>query len=443
MSERPGAVRGRGRPPSGPRRPATARTVALAALEEIDRGARANVVVPEMLGRSRLEARDRHLVTELVYGTCRMMRACDYLLGRHARGRLDGPVRAALRLGTYQLGWTRIPSHAAVSATVAEIHGPGRSLVNAVLRRVAAEVERGLVTWPGVATELSYPDWVVDRLVADLGRPAALEALRTMNEAASATVRADGYIQDRASQMIAEHLRPLAGSGIVVDLCAAPGGKATGLAGVVAETETGESSEADSAEPAGAAVAPVPGPAASGAPAAGRGPVLVVAADLSPDRARVVAANAARLGADTVATVVADGTCPPLRPGRADLVLVDAPCSGLGVLRRRPDARWRVAPGDVDRLAELQRRLLDQAAPLVRPGGILAYSVCTLTSAETAGVDNWLARAHPELTPVAPPRAPWAPAGRGALLLPQTEGTDGMFMLVLRRRPESDPSPTG
>ena len=116
----------------------------------------------------------------------------------------------------------------------------------------------------------------------------------------------------------------------ILDVCAAPGGKATALA-------------------------------------AG-GPDLVVAADLSPGRAALMAANAARLGAGDMATVVADGTAPPWRPGRFDRVLVDAPCSGLGVLRRRPDARWRVQPGDVPRLAGLQRRLLTAAVPLVRPG---------------------------------------------------------------------------
>ncbi|HET6964445.1 MAG TPA: transcription antitermination factor NusB [Acidimicrobiales bacterium] len=371
----------------------TARGLALRALREIDGGARANVVVPELLAGCRLDQRDRHLVTELVYGACRMQRACDWLTGRHARGRLDVEVRSALRLGAYQLGWTRIPPHAAVSATVSEVRGPGRSVVNAVLRRVATDVEKGLVSWPNAATELSYPDWVVDRLTADLGRQAALDALRTMNQPASATPRPDGYIQDPASQMIAERLLPLAAGGTVLDMCAAPGGKATGLAG---------------------------------------GDGLVVAADLSLPRARVVASNAAHLGTETVATVVADGIDPPFRAGRFDLVLVDAPCSGLGVLRRRPDARWRVQPGDVERLAGLQRRLLLSASRLVRPGGVLAYSVCTLTAAETATMDRWLARELPGFTPLPPPQAPWANAGRGALLLPQAAGTDGMFLVVLR-----------
>lgn len=362
-------------------------------MRQVDRGARANVVVPQMLNRSRLEARDRHLVTELVYGACRMQRACDWLAERYTRGRVDEEVRAALRLGTYQLGWTRIPAHAAVSATVSEVRNPGRTVVNAVLRRVADEIDRGLVAWPDAATELSYPDWIVARLRSDIGAEAAVAALRQMNEPASATARADGYTQDLASQMIVEHLQPLAGAGLVADICAAPGGKATGW------------------------------PAAT-----------VIAGDISLTRSRVVAANADRLGATGVITVVADGTVPPFRGERFDLVLVDAPCSGLGVLRRRPDARWRIQPSDVDRLSALQRRLLSSAAGLVRPGGVLAYSVCTLTISETAEVDRWLAEQHPELSPLPPPSAPWRHAGRGALLLPQTSGTDGMFLLTLASR---------
>lgn len=371
--------------------PPTARGVALRALIDIDTGARANLVVPRLLGTFRLETRDRHLVTELVYGTCRMRRACDWLTSRYTRGSLDQTVRAALRLGAYQLGWTRIPPHAAVSATVGEVRGPGRSVANAVLRRVAAELAHGLVAWPDTATELSYPDWILDRLTADLGRERALAALRTMNEPATVTTRADGYVQDPASQMILTHLSGWAG-GTVLDMCAAPGGKATGLT------------------------------------AAG----LVVAADVAPARARMVATNAVAVGAHQVQTVVADGTAPPFKPASFDLVLVDAPCSGLGVLRRRPDARWRVQPGDVERLARLQRRLLASARTLVRPGGVLAYSVCTLTGSETGAIDKWLAADAPELVPLPPPGDPWRPAGRGALLLPQAAGTDGMFLLGLR-----------
>lgn len=376
----------------------TARGLALRALVEVERGARSNAILPPMLAGSRLAARDRGLVTELVYGTCRMQRACDWLADRYVRGRTDPAVRAGIRLGTYQLVWTRIPAHAAVSATVAEVPGRGRSVVNAVLRRVASDCDHGLPQWPDLATELSYPDWIVRRLDADLGPERALEALRTMNQAPSVAVRPDGYAQDRASQMITSHVSALGAGGRVLDMCAAPGGKATGVVGAE----------------------------------------MVVASDVSSERTRVVAGNASRLrsrreGSPRLSVMVADGTAPPFRPDSFDLVLVDAPCSGLGVLRRRPDARWRVGRDDVRRLGALQRRLISSAAPLVKEGGILVYSVCTLTRAETEDVDTWASGAIPQFRPVPPPAAPWEPAGRGALLLPQTAGTDGMFLLTLRR----------
>ncbi|HET9689560.1 MAG TPA: transcription antitermination factor NusB [Acidimicrobiales bacterium] len=370
-----------------------ARRVALEAMVAIAGGARANVEVPARLTRSGLDERDRGLVTELVYGATRMRRACDWLVDRHVRGRTDDEVRAALRLGAYQLAYLDTPPHAAVGSTVDAVAGPGRSLVNAVLRRAAADLARGRPRWPDPATELSYPDWIVARLARDLGPGPARAALETMNQAAAATRRHDGYTQDLASQWVAAAVGAQPGDR-VVDLCAAPGGKATAMAHA--------------------------------------GPRVVVAADIDPARAAVVAANAATVGTANVATVVADAAAPPLRPGCADRVLVDAPCSGLGVLRRRPDARWRVQPGDVDRLARLACRLLDAAVPLLRPGGTLVYSVCTLTAAETAGVDHWLATAHPELEPLPPPDGPWQPAGRGALLLPQAAGTDGMFLLRVR-----------
>ena len=119
-------------------------------------------------------------------------------------------------------------------------------------------------------------------------------------------------------------------------------------------------------------------------------------------------------------------------------MLVDAPCSGLGVLRRRPDARWRVDAGAVERLAEVQRALVDAAVRLVRPGGQLVYSVCTLTTAEGPGIDAHLAHHHPELTALPPPDGPWRPTGRGARLLPQDADTDGMYLLRLRV-PTGDP----
>jgi 16S rRNA (cytosine967-C5)-methyltransferase len=131
--------------------------------------------------------------------------------------------------------------------------------------------------------------------------------------------------------------------------------------------------------------------------------------------------------------VVGDAGAPPLVAGAFDRVLLDAPCSGIGVLRRRPDARWRLQQESIAALAALQVRLLAAAASLVRPGGVLLYSVCTLTTEETVDVDEWAVAHLPGFEPLPAPPEPWSPRGRGALLLPQAAGTDGMYVLALRR----------
>jgi 16S rRNA (cytosine967-C5)-methyltransferase len=142
--------------------------------------------------------------------------------------------------------------------------------------------------------------------------------------------------------------------------------------------------------------------------------------------------NRRRLQIDNLAPLVADARRSPFRPQSFDRVLLDAPCSGLGALRRRPDARWRVDESDVDRLVTVQCELADGLVELVRPGGLFIYSVCTLTRAETLTVDEYIETKHPQLTAVAPPRSPWMRWGRGALLLPQAAGTDGMYILKLQ-----------
>jgi 16S rRNA (cytosine967-C5)-methyltransferase len=329
------------------------------------------------------------MVTDLVYGTLRRQRALDHLVDRFLVSAPPAPARRALRVGAYQLvERDDIPDYAAVAATVAAAPKRFRGLVNAVLRKVAGAP----VQYPDDATALSYPDWIVQLLRSDLGVEVADAAMAAMNRPASATVRADGYVQDLASQLVAEAVGAVAGER-VVDLCAAPGGKATALA-------------------------------ATGA--------VVIAADLQEQRVGLVRANAERLGASTLSVLVADAQHPPLRPGVADRVLLDAPCSGLGVLRRRPDARWRLEPGAVGRLAALQRRMFDAALSLVRPGGELVYSVCTLSRAEGPGMDDHVAAAHPGLEPLAVPPGPWQPSGRGALLLPQRADTDGMYLVRYR-----------
>ncbi len=378
----------------GPDAGVPARKVAIDALVRIDAGgAYANLVLPELLERSGLERRDRAFVTELVYGTTRMRRGVDWLVDRFLLRPVDPPVRAPLRVGAYQLVILGTPAHAAVSATVGAVPGKVRGLVNAVLRRVADAAH----DWPDPATALSYPDWIIERLSADLGAGVATEALAAMNRPAPVTERADGYTQDLASQWVAELVGAEAGDR-VADVCAAPGGKATALA-------------------------------AAGA--------VVVAPNGRPSRARLVAENATRVlpAGATLVPVVADGRPPPFPPASFDRVLVDPPCTGLGALPRRADARWRIEPEAADRLAELQRELLVAALGLVRPGGVLVYSVCTLVAPEATAHDEWVAAEHPGWEPLPPPGEPWQPWGRGALLLPQAADTDGMALFRWRRPP--------
>lgn len=359
----------------------SARAVALRCLQRIeDEGAYANLAVPAALEASDLEARDRAFVTDLVYGTTRMRRACDALVDRFVVSEPDVPTRRVLRLGAYQLGFAGVAAHAAVGETVALAPKRTRGFVNAVLRKVA---RMPMVAWPDRATELSYPDWIVDRFRGELGDEADA-ALERMNQPAPVTVRDDGYTQDRSSQWVAAAVGARPGER-VLDVCAAPGGKSTAVA-------------------------------ASGA--------WVVANELGAARARLVRSNVDRLGAD-VAVVRADGTAPPFCPGTFDRVLLDAPCSGLGALRRRPDARWRIRPSDVDELAGLQARLLAASAELVRPGGTLVYSVCTITAAESIG----------HVTPPGfelvtdRPEGAWRPYGSGWRVLPHDDDTDGMVLL--------------
>ena len=373
------------------------RSLALAVLARVeDGGAFATLALSGELERSGLDARDRALVTDLVNGTLRWQRYLDFVVGRYLADPPPPAARRALRLGAYQLlRRPDIPAYATVSATVAAAPKRFRGLVNAVLRKVAGNDAGREPVAPDRATALSYPDWLVDRLCEDLGSERAIAALAIMNEPPVTTVRDDGYVQDPSSQLVVAALRARPGD-LVIDLCAAPGGKSTGIAG-------------------------------SGA--------TVIACDLHPSRAALVRDNDIRVAAGRMPVVVADARRPPLRPGIADRVLLDAPCSGLGALRRRSDARWRMRADSVEALAELQWEMIDAAVGCLAPGGWLVYSVCTLTAAETLGVDARVESSHPELHPLEPPGSPWEPWGRGAILLPAAEHHG---MCVFRYRLGSD-----
>ncbi len=364
----------------------TARSLALDALKRIEAdGAYANLVLNAMLTRSSLSDMDRRFATELVYGTTRMRRACDALIDRFITAPPDAATRTLLRLGAYQLEFAGVPPHAAVGETVALAPKRVRGFVNAVLRRVSATD----MVWPSDFARLSYPDWIGETFVDEVGVDEAMRSLAKMNEAATATVRDDGYTQDESSQWVAAAVDCRPGDR-VLDACAAPGGKATAMASMGAS---------------------------------------VVAADVRPSRVSLITENAQRLGLE-IETVVADAAAPPFESASFDAVLIDAPCSGLGALRRRADARWRIQPADVRDLVVLQRRVLAASAPLVRPGGRLVYSVCTITSSESIE--------HPvpdgfEIDDRAPESGTWHPFGHGWRVLPHDADTDGMVLIRYRR----------
>ena len=372
----------------------SARELVIEALRRIeDGGAYANLLVPRLLDTSSLEPADRRFVTELVYGTTRRRRACDALVDRFVSSPPDADTRRVLRLGAYQIVFGGVAAHAAVSTAVSLAPRRTRGFVNAVLRRVATTP----MVWPDEATRLSYPDWIVSTFEQEFGDEATA-CLERMNEPAPVSRRPDGYVQDLASQWVVEAVGAERGED-VLDTCAGPGGKATALASTGAH---------------------------------------VVGADANSARAGLVARNASACGVD-VDVVVADARRPPMPESSFDRVLVDAPCSGLGALRRRPDARWRIAESDVDDLVRLQAEILDASARLVRPDGLLVYSVCTVTARESIehptpeGFEivgregDRTGRGIPRL------RDEWDEFGHGFRLAPHRTDTDGMVLVRYRR----------
>ena len=383
-------------PQSGPAS-GNARAVAAGLLNRIEGdGAYANLVLASAV----LPERDAPFITEMVYGVTRMRRALDHLIDGFVSDPPDLTTRNLLRIGAYQLHMMATPAYAAVSETVQAAPRRMRGFVNAVLRRVA-DLEPA---WPTEALRLSYPDWLVECLEHDLGPVDAHGALEQMNRPGSVTTRTDGYTQDQASQWVAELVGVQPGER-VLDMCAGPGGKATALAR---------------------------NPDMDDDPALAGNQTTVVAADRRRHRASLVAANAARTGAPLAGVVAADGRRPPFRPRAFDRVLVDAPCSGLGVLGRRADARWRVSPDDIAELARLQADLVRAAFGLVRPGGVVIYSVCTMTAAETSAIADVVAQEFPDAVPLPISDARWRPQPRGALILPQDHQTDGMFIAIYK-----------
>jgi 16S rRNA (cytosine967-C5)-methyltransferase len=440
-----------------------ARSVALDVLAAVrERDAYVNLLLPALLTERGLAERDAAFATELAAGTVRMRGLYDAVIDQLATrplADLDPMVLDVLRLGCHQLLSMRTPSHAAVSTSVdlvrARVSRRPAGLVNAVLRRVAGT---GLDGWVArvapdraadplghLAIRHSHPRWIVDAVYEALGRDldeterllaadndppvvtlAARPGRSTVEELlvegaergqwSPYAVRLAGGnpagvpavregragVQDEGSQLVAVALAeaPLDGADSRwLDLCAGPGGKAALLAGMAGERDG-----------------------------------LLLANDRQPHRARLVARAVA--GVSSARVVVADGTVPAWRSEFFDRVLLDAPCTGLGALRRRPEARWRRQPSDVEPLTDLQSRLLDAAVESTRRDGLVGYATCSPHLAETREIvtarlardDVELVDARRVLPDVPDQPDPWLQ------LWPHRHGTDAMFLALLRRR---------
>jgi 16S rRNA (cytosine967-C5)-methyltransferase len=367
-----------------------------------------------------LDERERAFAQRLAYGAVQRARTLDYAidtLGKRPVRKLDPPVRAALRLGAYQLAYTDTAPHAAANESVELVRRARLEravpFTNAVMRRLADGIHQLLEALPDGPLKESYPDWIYETWVRDLGADDALALMRAMNEPLETVVRlvrgtpvgaatdipgayrvdrvdeaavAEGRIwpQSRGSQLAGVVVGSQDGER-VLDLCAAPGGKTTQLRG------------------------------------------QVTAVELDPNRASELRQNLATLRATSVAVLEADGTHLPPELTGFDRALVDAPCSGLGVLAQRPDLRWRARP-----LPELQLALLRSAAERVEPDGTIVYSVCTINADENERIveasglrvlplgEEWPQFAHPHRPEF-------------LLTLPHVHRTSGFFIARLAR----------
>ncbi len=406
------------------RRDANARETALNILVRLEtKQAYSNLFLNQVLAQSRLDRRDKALVTELVYGTIQRMNTLDWILDQLLKkgiGSLEPWVRQLLRLGIYQLLYLdRIPERAAIYETVQISKKRGHkgiaSLVNGVLRSFLRK-KRQLTpkhkprTLREKAITYSHPEWMIERMEEVYGveeTKAALisnqkppkvsirvnqlkisrdEFVNQWNEAEKGKAEASrvvpegvlihgggnpaytswfqkGYctIQDESSMLVAHALAPRPGMK-VLDVCAAPGGKTSHMAEMM--QNQGE----------------------------------IFACDIHEHKLSLILSNVARLGINTVSAILQDGTMLAKRfaPETFDAILLDAPCSGLGVIRRKPDLKWSKVAQNIDSLVRLQKSLLDSAAPLLKPGGVLVYSTCTWEPRENEEQVTSFLKRHPD-----------------------------------------------
>jgi len=433
------------------------------------KGAYANLELHKVLGKSELPPQDRGLVTELVYGTIRMQGTLDYILSRLVKRSLDSLppwILLILRQGAYQLLYLEhIPGRAAVNESVnlAKKYGHAGTVkfVNGVLRNLSRTKED--LSFPAldkdpvahISVVYSHPRWLVERWMKQFGVEQCLRLCAADNKAPHVTVRTNTLrisrdrlmerlagegvtcrpgvfapesiilegvssvaflpsfqeglfqVQDESSMLVAHILDPQPGSN-VVDSCAAPGGKATHAAQIMQN----------------------------------RG--IIKAFDLYPHKVGLIQENSRRLGLNIVNACAGDaGDLPEELSQWADYCLVDAPCSGLGVLGRRPDSRWNKSEQQIKELTGIQRQILASSAQTVKPGGVLVYSTCTITPEENQGMVQWFLEHFPTfyLDPVKPfipfrlKEQDLAQAEQGMVqLLPHVHGTDGLFIARMKRK---------
>ena len=439
-----------------------ARDTAVKILYEVhENGAYANVALPKELRRTELSDRDRRFVTELVYGTVKAGGTLDWILRRYVNRplrKIEPRIRAVLRLGIYQLFYLdKVPASAACNTAVdlaKKYSNAGTAkFVNAVLRTAVREPEKA--EFPSgkghgveeLALKSQHPYWLVKRWVKKFGFHEAQNLCEFDNEEAPLSVRTNTLknsremliqalqaggaeaeasawtpegviltkhgsldalaplqeglcqVQDESSMLVAHVVAPQAGE-FIIDCCSAPGGKATHMAALM------------------------------------KNQGCIVAGDIYEHKLERIAENAVRLGINIIETKLMDarrvGT---LYPEQADRVLVDAPCSGLGVLRRKPDARWNKTAAEIDALPALQLEILASAAQAVKKGGVLVYSTCTIEREENQDVVKAFLAAHPEF--VLENTGDFLPGKKRAekmvQLYPHIDGTDGFFIARMKK----------
>lgn len=443
-----------------------ARRIAWEVMRAVDtRDAYVNLILPGMIADAKLEGRDAAFATELTHGTIRRQGVYDAILERTTSKGLaavDPPVRDVLRLGVHQLLSLRTPDHAAVSTSVDLVrervgHKPA-SFVNAVLRKISRS---DLATWlhrvaPPRDDDLlghltvvhSHPRWIVNALYEALDNDAdSLERLLEADNAAprvTLAARAELTDADRA-ELDAAGATPGALSPYAYQLPSGmPGGLASVRAGRAGVQDEGSqlvamvaaAAHLDGSDAAWLDLCAGPGGKAAllGAIGAKRA-ANVTANELQPHRADLV--RKAVSGFANVTVTTGDGRKPDREAGSFDRVLVDAPCTGLGALRRRPEARWRRTESSVDELTTLQRELLDSALDATRRGGVVTYATCSPHVAETRGVVEAIMRKRHDVERLdATELLPQVPdlSGPYVQLWPHVHGTDAMFIAVLWRR---------